>query len=71
MRCFRNAGLHGVFATLGYNAPVSALSAVDGKTLATYEGTEYADEIIHQVTNTDIKEYLESILVSHLSERYK
>lgn len=36
-----------VFTTLGYNAPTTALDAVTGETLRTYEGTEATEEIIH------------------------
>lgn len=35
-----------VFVTLGYNAPVSAIDAATGETVATYEGTQYTDEIV-------------------------
>jgi outer membrane protein assembly factor BamB len=35
-----------VYATLGFNAPVSALDAVTGETVMTYEGTQYTDEIV-------------------------
>jgi len=36
-----------VFATLGYNAPVSAIDAATGKTLFVYEGSAATEEIIH------------------------
>ena len=36
-----------VYAPLGLNAPVSALDAVTGKTVRTYEPTAGAEEIIH------------------------
>ena len=36
-----------VFTTLGYNAPVSAINAADGKTLREYEGSDATEEIIH------------------------
>ncbi len=35
-----------VYVTLGFNAPLVALDAATGKTLKTYEGTEFADEIL-------------------------
>jgi outer membrane protein assembly factor BamB len=35
-----------VFVTLGFNAPLTALDAATGKTVKTYDGTEYADEIL-------------------------
>ncbi len=37
-----------VFVTLGYRAPVTALDAATGRTLATYEGSEHTDEILHR-----------------------
>lgn len=36
-----------VFITLGYNAPLTALSAATGKTLRTYEGSDATEEVIH------------------------
>ena len=36
-----------VFATLSYDAPLTALDAVTGETLRTYEGTDATEEIIH------------------------
>lgn len=36
-----------VFATLGYNAPTTAIDAASGETLRTYEGSEATEEIIH------------------------
>lgn len=36
-----------VFVTLGYNAPLTALDAVTGETLRTYEGSDATEEIIH------------------------
>ncbi|NQT87942.1 PQQ-binding-like beta-propeller repeat protein, partial [bacterium] len=36
-----------VFATLGLDAPVSALDAATGKTLSTFAGSEKTEEIIH------------------------
>jgi outer membrane protein assembly factor BamB len=35
-----------VYVTLGLTAPVSAIDATSGKTLATYDDTAYADEIL-------------------------
>ncbi len=35
-----------LFATLGYNAPVSALDPATGKILHVYKGTEFTDEIV-------------------------
>ncbi len=35
-----------VFATLGFNAPLTALDAATGRTLREYEGTERTDEIL-------------------------
>jgi outer membrane protein assembly factor BamB len=37
-----------VFVTLGYNAPVSALDPATGQSLLQYQGTEYADEMVHR-----------------------
>ena len=37
-----------VFATLGYDAPLSAIDAASGETLRTYEGTDATEEVIHQ-----------------------
>jgi outer membrane protein assembly factor BamB len=36
-----------VYVTLGLEAPVSRLDAATGETLATYEGTEFTEEILH------------------------
>lgn len=36
-----------VFVTLGYRAPVTALDAATGRTIRTYDGTEYTDEILY------------------------
>lgn len=36
-----------VYATLGINAPVTALDAATGETVRTYDGTAYTDEILH------------------------
>lgn len=36
-----------VYATLGYNAPVSAIDAATGETLRDYEGSDATEEIIH------------------------
>ncbi|MGB2819657.1 MAG: PQQ-binding-like beta-propeller repeat protein, partial [Phycisphaerae bacterium] len=36
-----------VYATLGFDAPVSALDAATGKTVRTFEGSEKTEEIIH------------------------
>lgn len=36
-----------VFATLGYNAPLTGLDAATGETLITYEGSDATEEIIH------------------------
>ncbi|MFK8114674.1 MAG: PQQ-binding-like beta-propeller repeat protein [Rubripirellula sp.] len=36
-----------VFATLGFNAPLTALDAKTGETLRTYEGSDSTEEIIH------------------------
>lgn len=36
-----------VFATMGFDAPLSVLDAVTGETLRRYEGTEGTDEIMH------------------------
>ncbi len=36
-----------VFVTLGYNAPLTALDAVTGETLRTYEDSDATEEIIH------------------------
>jgi len=35
-----------VYATLGFNAPLTALDAATGQTRMTYEGTEFTDEIL-------------------------
>ena len=35
-----------LYATLGFNAPLSALDAATGKTVRSYPGTEYTDEIL-------------------------
>ncbi len=35
-----------VYVTLGFDSPVTALDAVTGETLMTYEGTDYADELV-------------------------
>ena len=36
-----------VFITLGYNAPLSALDAVTGETLRSYQGSDATEEVIH------------------------
>jgi len=36
-----------VYFTLGFNAPVTALDAATGKTVRTYDGTRFTDEILH------------------------
>ena len=36
-----------VYVTLGYNAPLTALDAATGKTVTTYAGTEFTDEILY------------------------
>ncbi|MEZ6130717.1 MAG: PQQ-binding-like beta-propeller repeat protein [Planctomycetaceae bacterium] len=36
-----------VFATLGHDAPLTAIDAATGKTLRTYEGSDATEEIIH------------------------
>ncbi len=36
-----------VYATLGYQAPLTALDAATGQALTAYEGTERTDEIVH------------------------
>ncbi|KKL64331.1 hypothetical protein LCGC14_2166110, partial [marine sediment metagenome] len=36
-----------IFITLGWQAPVSMLDAATGRTLATFEGTERTEEILH------------------------
>ena len=36
-----------VYATLGFNAPLTALDAATGKVLKTYEGTNFTDEILY------------------------
>jgi len=56
LRHFRSGPVHlprrliavddSVFVTLGLGAPVSHLDAATGKTLHTYEGTEYAEELL-------------------------
>jgi outer membrane protein assembly factor BamB len=52
-----------VYATLGFHEPVTALDAATGKTLMTYENSNYADEILlHQgrlVLSTYSKEDLD------------
>jgi len=35
-----------VYVTLGFNAPLTALDAATGKTVKTYDGTEFTDEIM-------------------------
>ncbi len=35
-----------VYATLGLNAPVTALDSATGKTVRTYKGTQYTDELV-------------------------
>ncbi len=35
-----------VYLTLGFNAPVTAIDAVTGKTVMTYRGTDYTDEFV-------------------------
>jgi len=35
-----------VYVTLGFNAPLAALDAATGKTVKTYDGTEFTDEIM-------------------------
>jgi outer membrane protein assembly factor BamB len=35
-----------VYVTLGFDSPVTALDAVTGETVSTYEGTDYADEMV-------------------------
>ena len=35
-----------IFVTLGFNAPLSVLDAATGKTIKTYEGTQFTDEIL-------------------------
>ncbi|MBL7133863.1 MAG: PQQ-binding-like beta-propeller repeat protein [Phycisphaerae bacterium] len=37
-----------VYATLGFNAPLTALDAATGKVLKTYDGTQFTDEILYQ-----------------------
>ncbi|MFC1498923.1 PQQ-binding-like beta-propeller repeat protein, partial [Verrucomicrobiota bacterium] len=37
-----------VYATLGLDQPVTALDAATGKTIRSYPGTEYTEEIIHE-----------------------
>jgi len=37
-----------VYATLGFNAPLSALDAATGEVLRVYRGTENTDEILHR-----------------------
>ena len=36
-----------VFTTLGYNAPVTAINAANGKTILEYKGSDATEEIIH------------------------
>jgi len=36
-----------VYVTLGFNAPVTALDAATGRTVRTYDGTRFTDEILH------------------------
>jgi len=36
-----------VYATLGFNAPLTALDAATGEVLKTYEGTRFTDEILY------------------------
>lgn len=48
-----------VYVTLGFNAPVSALDAETGKTVRTYEGTEYTDELL----------YLDGVLYLSVNDR--
>ncbi|MBL6764882.1 MAG: PQQ-binding-like beta-propeller repeat protein [Verrucomicrobiae bacterium] len=57
LRHFRSGPVHlprrliaaddSVFVTLGLGAPVSHLDAASGKTIRTFEGTEYAEEILY------------------------
>lgn len=57
LRHFRSGPVHlprlliavgdNVFVTLGLGAPVSHLDAATGKTVKTFEDTEYAEEILH------------------------
>jgi len=35
-----------VYATLGFNSPITAMDAATGKTAMTYQGTDYADEFV-------------------------
>ena len=35
-----------VYLTLGFNSPVTAIDAATGKTVMTYEGTDYTDEFV-------------------------
>jgi len=35
-----------VYATLGFNSPITAMDAATGETVMTYEGTDYADEFV-------------------------
>jgi len=37
-----------VYATLGFNAPLTALDAATGKVLKTYEAAPFTDEVLHQ-----------------------
>ncbi len=37
-----------VYVTLGFNAPLAALDAATGKTVKTYDGTRFTDEIMHR-----------------------
>ena len=37
-----------LYVTLGFNAPLTALDAATGKTVKTYEGTEFTDEIMYR-----------------------
>ena len=51
-----------VYATLGFNAPLTALDAATGKVLKTYEGTNFTDEIL----------YLDGVLIlsiNHAAQR--
>lgn len=36
-----------VYVTLGFNAPLTALDAATGRTLKTYAGTEFTDEVLY------------------------
>jgi len=37
-----------VYATLGFNAPLTALDAATGKVIRTYKGTQFTDEILYR-----------------------